>query len=156
EVLQSHNLPSDRWQETLTKASIVQKEVSGHDYYGKVARVIDNRLSTESTNGLLGMDTVIAYGLGINAMNLTKAQLDDDTNPYNDRIHAGLPPSPISNPGQDAIEAVINPPEGDWIYFCTVNLKTGDTRFTNSSLEFDKYKAEYENWLKQNPNFDED
>ncbi|MDR2748594.1 MAG: endolytic transglycosylase MltG [Bifidobacteriaceae bacterium] len=154
ETLRTLGVKESDFNTVLTKASIVQKEVFGHDYYGKVARVIDNRLSSPDTGYHLGMDTVIAYGLGINALDLTQAQLDDDSNPYNDRIHTGLPPTPISNPGEDAVNAVLNPPEGNWLYFCTVNLLTGETKFTNSSDEFEKYKSEYQKWMKDNPDFD--
>ncbi|MDR2799298.1 MAG: endolytic transglycosylase MltG [Bifidobacteriaceae bacterium] len=156
ETLKTLGVSENKYKEVLTKASIVQKEVFGHDYYGKVARVIDNRLSSSATDYHLGMDTVIAYGLGINALDLTKAQLADSSNPYNDRIHTGLPPTPISNPGVDAINAVLNPPDGNWIYFCTVNLVTGETKFTNNSEEFEQYKAEYQKWMKDNPDFDKE
>ncbi|MDR3151933.1 MAG: endolytic transglycosylase MltG [Bifidobacteriaceae bacterium] len=153
-ILKAKNVPNSSWKEVLIKASITQKEVSGHDYYGKVARVIDNRLETGATGGVLGMDTVVAYGANVRALDLTQAQLDDSSNPYNDRIRKGLPPTPISNPGEDAIAAVINPPKGDWLYFCTVNLKSGETKFTASSDEFEEYKRQYQKWMEDNPNFD--
>lgn len=124
----------------LTMASIAEAEVNSTEYYGKVVRVIENRLADGMT---LGMDTTVAYGLGISANELTNDQLADASNPYNTRVNHGLPPTPISNPGDSALEAAINPPEGNWLYFVTVNLQTGETKFTDSDAEFQQYVQEY-------------
>jgi UPF0755 protein len=53
----------------------------------------------------------------------------------------GLPPTPIANPGEDAMRAATNPPPGDWLYFVTV--KPGDTRFTASYEEHLRNVAEF-------------
>ena len=74
----------------LNIASIAEAEVGSEKYYGQVARVILNRLDADMA---LGMDTTVAYGLGISASQLTDDQLGDDSNAYNTRIHKGLPPS---------------------------------------------------------------
>ena len=130
----------------LTIASIAESEVNSKEYYGKVTRVILNRLDKGMT---LGMDTTVAYGLGISASQLTNAQLLDASNPYNTRVNKGLPPTPISNPGDNAINAALNPEDGDWIYFVTTNLETGETKFTASEEEFEQYVQEYKT---NNPN----
>lgn len=126
----------------LTIASIAESEVGSDKYYGQVARVILNRIDSDMA---LGMDTTVAYGLGISASRLTDDQLNDDSNPYNTRIHKGLTPTPISNPGDDAIKASINPPEGKWMYFVTTNLQTGETKFVETEDEFWKIRDEYKN-----------
>lgn len=126
----------------LIIASIAESEVGSDKYYGQVARVILNRIDSDMT---LGMDTTVAYGLGISASRLTDDQLNDDSNPYNTRIHKGLTPTPISNPGDDAIKASINPPEGKWMYFVTTNLQTGETKFVETEDEFWKIRDEYKN-----------
>lgn len=126
----------------LTVASIAESEVNSNAYYGKVARVIVNRLAK---NMPLGMDTTVAYGLGIKADALTDKMLADASNPYNTRIATGLPPTPISNPGTNAIEAALNPPQGDWLYFVTTNMKTGETKFATTESEFWKLRDEYKN-----------
>lgn len=143
--LNSLNVPQGSKRETiLIKASIAQAEVNRSDYYGKVIRVIENRLAKDMT---LGMDTINAYGFGLDdASQLTKSQLADSNNAYNSRIHKGLPPTPISNPGDDAIKAAINPPAGNWLYFVTVNLDTGETKFTDNSKTFNTYVKEYQQW----------
>ena len=124
----------------LIIASIAESEVGSDKYYGQVARVILNRIDSDMA---LGMDTTVAYGLGISASRLTDDQLNDDSNPYNTRIHKGLTPTPISNPGDDAIKAFINPPEGKWMYFVTTNLQTGETKFVETEDEFWKIRDEY-------------
>lgn len=126
----------------LIIASIAESEVGSDRYYGQVARVILNRIDSDMA---LGMDTTVAYGLGISASQLTDDQLNDDSNPYNTRIHKGLTPTPISNPGDDAIKASINPPEGKWMYFVTTNLQTGETKFVETEDEFWKIRDEYKN-----------
>ena len=124
----------------LIIASIAESEVGSDKYYGQVARVILNRIDSDMA---LGMDTTVAYGLGISASRLTDDQLNDDSNPYNTRIHKGLTPTPISNPGDDAIKASINPPEGKWMYFVTTNLQTGETKYVETEDEFWKIRDEY-------------
>lgn len=124
----------------LIIASIAESEVGSDKYYGQVARVILNRIDSDMA---LGMDTTVAYGLGISASRLTDDQLNDDSNPYNTRIHKGLTPTPISNPGDDAIKASINPPEGKWMYFVTTDLQTGETKFVETEDEFWKIRDEY-------------
>ena len=71
--------------------------------------------------------------------------LDDESNPYNTRIRKGLPPTPISNPGDDAIKAALHPEDGNWLYFVTVNLQTGETKFTDNEDTFNEYVQEYKN-----------
>jgi UPF0755 protein len=73
---------------------------------------------------------------------ITQNELDKDT-PYNMYLHDGLPPTPIDNPGADAIEAALNPATGDWLYFITVNLETQETKFTKSYQEFLGFKSDF-------------
>ncbi|MUH59052.1 endolytic transglycosylase MltG [Bifidobacterium canis] len=127
-------------EKTLIIASIVEAEVNSSEYYSKVSRVIYNRLSKNMT---LGMDSTVAYGAGVNGMQLTNDQLQDASNPYNTRINKGLPPTPISNPGDDAITAALHPADGNWLYFVTTNLSTGETKFAETDEEFQKLVQEY-------------
>ena len=139
--------PSGDERERILKiASIAEAEVNRDDYYGKVARVIENRLD-QGMN--LGMDTSLAYGLGTTADKITDADIADASNPYNLHQNPGLPPTPISNPGDAALKAAISPEEGDWMYFVTVDLETGETKFVATEDEFwqirDEYKSNNEN-----------
>lgn len=124
----------------LIIASIAEAEVNSTAYYGKVVRVILNRLDKGMT---LGMDSTVAYGLDTTADQLTNDELNDSSNSYNTRTNQGLPPTPISNPGDNAIEAAMNPEQGNWLYFVTTDLKTGETKFTDNDAEFQKLVQEY-------------
>ncbi|KFI97366.1 endolytic transglycosylase MltG [Bifidobacterium stellenboschense] len=132
----------DERERILNIASIAEAEVNSKDYYGKVTRVILNRLDKNMT---LGMDSTVAYGNNVKSADITQAMLDDASNPYNTRIKKGLPPTPISNPGDDAINAALHPEDGDWLYFVTVNLQTGETKFTDDEDTFNEYVQEYKN-----------
>ncbi|MFT8358515.1 MAG: endolytic transglycosylase MltG [Bifidobacterium aquikefiri] len=134
-------------EDVLKIASIAEAEVNQEQYYGKVSRVIDNRLAQDMP---LGMDSTIAYGEGVSASELTTKMLEDASNLYNSRIHKGLPPTPISIPGDNAIKAALNPESGNWIYFVTVNLDTGETKFTNDAAQFQQYVNEYKDWEEKN------
>jgi UPF0755 protein len=135
--------------ELMIIASLVEAEGRGEDM-PKIARVIYNRLDGPGdkggTNGTLGIDASIAYGLGLSpgSTELTPEQLAEDT-PYNTRINPGLPPTPIEAPGDDAIAAAANPADGPWYYYVTVNLETGETKFYEDYDDFlvgrEEYKA---------------
>lgn len=133
-------IASDQRQRVLEIASIAQAEVNTVDAFGKVARVIENRLATGMN---LGMDTSLAYGLNKTANEITDADIEDASNPYNLHKNAGLPPTPIDNPGDDAITQAANPPEGNWMYFVTVDLSTGETKFVETEDEFWQIRQEY-------------
>ncbi|MFF4054476.1 endolytic transglycosylase MltG [Streptomyces sp. NPDC001668] len=123
--------------QAVTIASIVQAEAATRADMGKVARVIFNRLERGMP---LQMDSTINYALNRSTLKTTSADVRIDS-PYNSYQRMGLPPTPIDNPGEDAMRAAINPPPGDWLYFVTV--KPGDTRFTNNFAEHRRNVAEF-------------
>ena len=118
--------------EVITIASLIQAEAQQDHEFGKVARVIYNRLDEPMA---LGFDSTINYALGRSTLN-TSVQDTRYPSAYNTYLHRGLPPGPIDNPGHQAIEAALEPTKGDWLYFVTV--KPGDTRFTDSKSEHDQ------------------
>jgi UPF0755 protein len=63
---------------------------------------------------------------------------------YNTYLHTGLPPGPIDSPGDAAIKAALHPAHGSWMYFVTVDPKTGETKFTSSFTQFEQFRAELE------------
>lgn len=128
-------------EELMTVASLVQSEGRGSDM-PKIARVIYNRLEGDETNGLLQIDSTVNYAAG---NKLTAVPTTDDLkidSPYNTYLNPGLPPTPIEAPGDDAIRAATHPADGDWYYYVTVNLRTGETKFAETYQEFLKYKDE--------------
>ncbi|MFE5337100.1 endolytic transglycosylase MltG [Isoptericola sp. NPDC056573] len=144
--LESLGVDKSDWQDVLNKASLVEKEAPD-GYRGEVARVIENRLDRDEA---LYLDAINSYGLGKPADEITKSEFADASDPYNSRKNTGLPPTPIANPGQASVEAVLDPPEGDWNWYVTVNLDTGETKFTDNYQEFLEYRAEYQKWASEN------
>ncbi|MFG2515304.1 endolytic transglycosylase MltG [Streptomyces sp. NPDC048584] len=124
--------------QAVTVASLVQAETADRADMGKVARVIFNRLERGMP---LQMDSTVRYALGRTAPGTTAADIEVD-GPYNSYRRMGLPPTPIGNPGEEAVRAAISPTPGDWLYFVTV--KPGDTRFTADYAQHQRDVAESE------------
>lgn len=123
----------------VTIASLVQAEAGQADM-AKVASVVYNRLDAGMA---LQFDSTLHYGLNIRGdIQLTREQLNTD-GPYNSYTRAGLPPTPIDSPGADALEAALNPASTDYLYFVTVNLATGETKFAETLEEHNQNVAEY-------------
>lgn len=145
----------DDRQRVLTIASIIQREARFEADFYKVSRVIENRLnpSNQETFGLLQMDSTAQYGYGENHDGTvsTSAEALEDDNPWNTYVHAGLPVGPISNPGDTAIDAAMHPVDGDWLYFVTVNLDTGETVFTNNLGDHNRAVAQWQAWCADHP-----
>jgi len=132
--------------DVMTIASLIEAEGRGK-YRTKIARVIYNRLENPDnglTNGKLEIDATVNYALGRDdvGLALTEEDLEVDS-PYNTRLNPGLPPGPIDAPGDDAIQAALNPAEGPWLWYVTVDLKTGETKFTDDYDTFNEFKDEY-------------
>jgi len=119
-------------EEVLTIASLIQAEAQEDRDFGKVSRVIGNRLDKRMR---LGFDSTINYAKGRSTLT-TSVRDTHYPSPYNTYLHHGLPPGPIDNPGHQAIEAALHPTPGDWLYFVTV--KPGDTRFAATKAEHDR------------------
>ncbi|WP_406264615.1 endolytic transglycosylase MltG [Streptomyces sp. NBC_00191] len=123
--------------QTVSIASIVQAEADTPEDMGKVARVIYNRLAQGMP---LQMDSTLNYALNRSTLDTTAADTRIDS-PYNSYQRRGLPPTPIDNPGEQAMRAAISPPPGNWLYFVTV--APGDTRFTAGYEEHRRNVAEF-------------
>ncbi|ADP79725.1 endolytic transglycosylase MltG [Pseudofrankia inefficax] len=121
-------------------ASILEKEVRNPPEYPMAARVIYNRLADPKDFPTLGMDSTTRYAENNYEGPLTQSQLTSD-NPYNTRKIKGLPPGPISNPGELALNSALNPAAGSWNYF--VSMPNGQTKFATTEQEFEQLLAEY-------------
>jgi UPF0755 protein len=138
--------------ELMTIASLVQAEGRGSDM-PKIARVIYNRLDGPGdqggTNGRLQIDATVNFALhrkGVVAV--TQDEIDNTDSPYNTYQVVGLPPGPINSPGDEAIKAAVNPADGPWYYYVTVDLKTGKTKFTDSYDTFLQYRQELKTYCE--------
>jgi UPF0755 protein len=106
--------------------------------YAKIARVIYNRLNAGMK---LQLDSTVSFALNKYTLQLTTQDLQAKSK-YNTFVHAGLPPGPIDNPGDAALRAALKPAKGNWLYFVTVNEKTGLTKFTASATQFAHFEEE--------------
>jgi uncharacterized YceG family protein len=131
-------------EEILTIASLIQAEAQQDDEFGKVSRVIYNRLDKDMR---LGFDSTINYAKGRSSLD-TSVEDTKFKSPYNTYLNPGLPPAPIDNPGHQAIEAALKPTKGNWLYFVTV--KPGDTRFTASKAEHDRNVRDFNEEQRKN------
>jgi len=121
--------------DVLIIASMIEKEVRVRSERPLVAAVIYNRLHAHMP---LGIDATIRYALDVPATeSLRESQLHDPT-PYNTRLHAGLPPTPIANPGLASIQAAAHPAKVDYLYFVRKPDKLHHF-FTASATAFDNY-----------------
>jgi UPF0755 protein len=132
----------------MTVAALVEAEGRGDDM-SKIARVIYNRIENPGTAGTIGklqIDATVNYALGrIGVAHTSNADLGVDS-PYNTYRNTGLPPGPIEAPGDDALAAAAHPAEGDWYYYVTVNLRTGETKFASTPAQFERFKAEFKHY----------
>ena len=119
----------------LTIASLIQAE-GGTGDFEKVSRVIRNRLDISMP---LQLDATVHYVKKLRGEIFLSTNSTLIKSPYNTYRNYGLPPTPIGNPGSEAIAAALKPADGDWLYFITV--APGDTRFTRSHDEFLTWKA---------------
>lgn len=151
-TLDSAGVAEDQREIVLNKASILEREVNIDEYLPKVARVIENRLAnTENeTRGLLQMDSTVLYGVGKTGGVPTASDLLDE-NPYNTYLHQGIPPSPIAQPSEAAIKAVMHPADGDWLYYVTIDLDTGETVFASTLADHEANQQKFKDYCKAHP-----
>ena len=127
--------------EALIMASIVEKETGTPADRGKVASVFVNRLKRGM---LLQTDPTVIYGLGEKFDgNLRKIDLLTDT-PWNTYTRAGLPPTPIALPGMASIEAALNPPATDFLYFVATGKGDGSSVFSKTLEEHNRAVNKYQ------------
>lgn len=137
-------IPASQLRAVVIKASIIQAEAGNKKYMGPVSRVLVNRLKI---NMPLGLDSTISYAT--RKFNVTTTAADRQIkSPYNTYLNPGLPGGPISNPGEEALNAALHPTPGKWLYFVTTNPSTGETKF---ALNFSGHLvnvAEFRRWAQ--------
>jgi UPF0755 protein len=131
-------------------AALVQKEARLQADFYKAARVFQNRIDQGM---LLQSDATVSYGVGGSTVSTSAAERAD-ANRYNTYRYLGLPIGPIGAPGSIAIDAALNPAQGDWLFFCTVNLKTGETVFSETYADHQKAVRQWLAWMRENPGYD--
>lgn len=133
---------------TIIVASLVQAEAAFAEDLPRVSRVVENRIADGEP---LGFDSTIHYMFKERGRAGTTDGQRATESPYNTYLNAGLPPGPINSPGGAAIEAALNPAEGDWKYFVTVNPDTGETLFADTYAEHLENQEQFQQWCRDNP-----
>ena len=139
-------LPLNSPYEALTLASIIEKETAKADERAEIAGVFVRRLNKGMR---LQTDPTVIYGIGPDFNgNLTRKDLRTDT-PYNTYRRHGLPPTPIAMPGRDAIEAALNPADGETLFFVATGLGDGSHSFSVTKEEHDAAVERYLERLRE-------
>ncbi len=125
--------------ELIILASIVEREVQSPDDMTKVAGLFYNRLAIDMA---LQADSTVNYVTGGTSPSITFDETRLDS-PYNTYKYRGLTPGPISNPGLNALSAVINPEDHEWLYF--LSTPTGETIYAKN---FSQHVANKNKYLK--------
>ena len=125
--------------ETITIASMVEKEAAVNEDRPKVASVVYNRLEV---NMPLQFDSTVQYVLGDLKARLSYEDIQIESE-YNTYTNAGLPPGPICSPGLESIKATLYPADTEYIYFVVNPDGKRTHQFAVTYEEFLKYKKEY-------------
>jgi UPF0755 protein len=118
--------------DVMTVASIVQAEGRLDRDFPRIARVIYNRLEKRKP---LQLDTTIVYIFKTSGKLTTTSRQRSVRSPYNTYRRAGLPPTPIAAPGEQAIKAALSPTPGRWLYFVTTDPDNGAMSFATTYAE---------------------
>lgn len=129
--------------DVLIVASIIEREVFRSEDRAKVSRVFYNRLKEGMP---LQSDATVAYANNVTGRVFTTPKERDIKSPYNTYKYKGLPPGPITAPAKAALDAALNPEDGDWLFFVPINLDTGETVFSTTFAEHQKAVAQLQAW----------
>lgn len=129
--------------DALIVASLSQAEAGVPEDIGKIARVAYNRLYKDFDCHCLQFDVTVNYFFEQTGKpmkpsgQMTQSELHNPNNPWNTHDKAGLPPTPINNPGKVALEGAAAPPDGDWYFFVAID-KQGHSAFAKTLSEHER------------------
>lgn len=126
-----------KWEDVLKVASLLEEEATTKEDRMLVSGIIWKRLEK---NMPLQIDATLGYITGKGSLELTGNDLRSDT-PYNTYTHKGLPPTPISNPGLDAIKAALYPTTSPYLYY--LSDKNGVIHYAKTFEEHKLNKLRY-------------
>jgi UPF0755 protein len=140
--------------EVITLASIVEWEARYDDEKARIAGVYLNRLLGRTSAGKMKLDAdpTVQYALmqsdggGMRRLFLRDYQF---AHPYNTYQIPGLPPGPINNPSDAAIEGVLNNESHDYLYFVASTQGTGRHEYSRTIAEHNRKAAEWSRWLSE-------
>ncbi|MEU5937994.1 endolytic transglycosylase MltG [Micromonospora sp. NPDC047548] len=130
--------------EALIVGSMAQAEAGNADDLGKIARVAYNRAYTgKFPCSCLEFDVSVNYYWELTgkktkaSKDMTTAEIRDPKNPYSTHAHPGLTPTPINNPGKQALQGAMDPPGGGWLFFVAID-KQGHSAFATTNAEHER------------------
>jgi UPF0755 protein len=125
--------------DVLIIASLIEREAMVAKERPLIASVIYNRLQ----EGIpLGIDATVRFITGNWKRPLRQSELANPS-PYNTRVHAGLPPGPIGNPGLSSIQAAAHPAKSRYLFYVVKVDSCGEHRFAKTDAEFQAYVNQY-------------
>jgi len=136
ELISTHPLKEDG---VITLASLLEREANTPESMKIVSNILQKRLQLGMR---LQVDASIEYVLGRPLNELKAEDLERDT-PYNTYLYAGLPPTPIGNPGLDSINAVLEPADTEYLYYITD--EDGNFHYAKT---FDEHRSNIAKYLK--------
>jgi UPF0755 protein len=125
--------------DVLIIASLVEREVQVPKERPIVASVIYNRLH-EGIRLDIDATTRFVVGKWSGALKVSELQ---NPSPYNTRVHTGLPPGPIGNPGLASIKAAAHPAKTNYLFYVAVVCGGGKHRFAATDAQFQRYVEQY-------------
>jgi UPF0755 protein len=133
-------------EQVYTLASIVEEETIAEQDKGKIASVYLNRMKTGMK---LAADPTIKFALRNFALKRIYTGYIDScaSSPYNTYRFAGLPPGPICTPSVKTIDAVLNAPTTNYLYFVAMPDNTGLSTFTDSYAQHEVNARAYQHYL---------
>jgi len=130
-------LEKDNLNEIVIMASMIEKESRRDEERPIISGILWKRLE----NGwILGVDATVRYFTGKKTEPLTMEDLETD-NPYNTRLHSGLPPTAIGNPGEASLQAAMNPEKTEYFYY--LHGKDGEVHYAVTNEEHNRNKGRY-------------
>jgi UPF0755 protein len=143
------SVPRQSIQETVTLASLVERETPRPEERTHVAGVFENRLRVGQP---LQCDPTVAYAMTLAGAYTGKLDGADlhFSSPYNTYQNRGLPPGPIANPGEAALRAALDPPPTEDFYF--VANTEGGHFFSKTLEEHNRNVVRYRHLLEQQEN----
>lgn len=126
-------------EQIIIMASIIEKEANGNNDREIISGILWKRFDNKIP---LQVDAPFLYLIGKESKNLTKKDLDINS-PYNTYRNIGLPPTPISNPGIEAISAAIHPDKSDYLFY--LHDSDGNIYYAKTYEEHKKNISKYLN-----------
>jgi UPF0755 protein len=130
--------------QVYTLASIIEEETNKNDEKGNIASVYMNRLNIGMK---LGADPTIKFAMKNFSLKRIYVNYLKTPSPYNTYLYKGLPPGPICTPQAVTIDAVLNAPKTDYIFFVARSDFSGYHQFTSNYAEHEKYAKLYQQAL---------